>query len=106
MRVLLAGLLLLEQAGTPAYVTDSPITDWLALATPEGRWAIQFEDSCPIQPFVNVVVLGEPDDPDVQLVSDDGQQTCGLAGRMKASDLPCAENRLGLCDVWYADGDR
>jgi hypothetical protein len=103
MSVLLAVLLLTQQIGTPAYLTESPITDWLALATPDGRWAVQLADDCEvIQPDTNVLVIGSPDDPDVQLVTEGGE-ACDLAQHVKMSDVPCVQNpRFGVCDVWYA----
>ena len=109
MNAFLAGLLLIavqQAAGVPAYVTQTPVTDWLALATPDGRWAIQLAEDCEaIQPDTNILIIGSPDDPDVQLVASSGE-VCGLAQQQKVSDTPCAQDRLGLCDVWYDGGGR
>ena len=109
MNALLAGLLLIagqQAAGVPAYVTQSPVADWWALATPDGRWAVQLAEDCEaIQPDTNILIVGSPEDPDVQLVADTGE-ACGLVQQRWVSDAPCAQNHLGVCDVWYDGGAR
>ncbi len=85
---------------TSAYVTEAPNNPlWLALATPDGRWAIQLVDGCTaIATDMNVRVSGGLDDPRVQLVSEDGE-SCGLATVVHMGTTPCAHNDLGQCDV-------
>src|SRR5579871_6729730 len=90
-----------QQVGAEsAYVTEAPNNPlWLALATPDGRWAIQLADGCTaIAADMNVSVGGGLDDPGVQLVSDDGE-SCGLATVVHMGTTPCARNDLGQCDV-------
>jgi hypothetical protein len=87
-------------SATSAYVTEAPNNPlWLALATPDGRWAIQLADGCTaITAAMNVSVIGRVDDPEVQLLSTGGE-SCGLAARVRMGTTPCVQNPLGLCDV-------
>jgi hypothetical protein len=94
--VLFAGV---EQSG---YLTGAPVPDWLGLATTGGRDAIVLGDGCETAtPGMNVVIL---DLDHVQLVDPlAGPQpgACTLAERMHISDVPCARNPAGLCDVSF-----
>lgn len=88
-----------EQSG---YLTGAPVPDWLGLATPGGRDAIVFGDGCDTAaPGLNVVIL---DADHVQVVDPlTGPQpgACTLARRVRMSDVPCARNPAGLCDVAF-----
>jgi hypothetical protein len=88
-----------EQSG---YLTGAPVPDWLGLATPGGRDAIVFGDGCDTAaPGLNVVIL---DSDHVQVVDPlTGPQpgACTLAMRVRMSDVPCARNPAGLCDVAF-----
>jgi hypothetical protein len=88
-----------EQSG---YLTGAPAAEWMGLATANGRDAIMLGDGCgPAGPGVNVVIL---DADHLQLVDPlTGPQpgTCTLAGRVHMSDVPCARNPAGLCDVAF-----
>jgi hypothetical protein len=88
-----------EQSG---YLTGAPVPDWLGLATPRGRDAIVLGDGCETAaPGMNVVIL---DSEHVQVVDPlAGPQpgACTLAGWVHMSDVPCARNPAGLCDVAF-----
>ena len=88
-----------EQSG---YLTGAPVPDWIGLATTRGRDAIMLGDGCDAAvPGMNVEVL----DPDhLQLVdplagAEPG--ACTLSRRVHISDVPCALNPAGSCDVAY-----
>lgn len=88
-----------EQSG---YLTGAPVPDWLGLATDGGRDAIVLGEGCDTAaPGVNVVIL----DPEhVQLVdplTGPWPGACTLAQRVRMSDVPCARNPDGLCDVAF-----
>jgi hypothetical protein len=92
-------------AGTPAesgYLTGAPVPDWLGLATLGGRDAVMLGEGCETAaPGVNVIVL---DDNHVQVVDALGGHlpgTCTLTRRMLMSDVPCARNPAGVCDVAF-----
>jgi hypothetical protein len=94
--------LVTAQAATPTtsgYVSGAPNNPlWLALATPDGRWAIQLSDDCSaITPDMNVRVVGRADDPDARLLSAEGH-SCALTASVRMSTVPCAENDAGQCD--------
>ena len=88
-----------EQSG---YLTGAPVPDWLALATAVGRDAIVLGDGCDVAiPGMNVLML---DSDHVQLVDPLAGPlpgTCRLARRVHMSDVPCAHNPAGLCDVAF-----
>jgi hypothetical protein len=87
-------------ATTSGYVTEAPNNPlWLALATPDGRWAIQLPETCAtIAPGMNVTVVGRPDAPDAQLVSTAGE-SCGVTASVPMGNVPCARDDLGRCEV-------
>ena len=90
-----------QTATTSGYVTEAPNNPlWLALATPDGRWAIQLAGDCTaIVAEMNVTVEGRIDvDEDVQLVSAIGER-CSLVESVRMSDVACARNTAGECDV-------
>jgi len=99
MATLLAVLLLAQQPDlTPAYVTRTSGEGIFALATPNGRWAIQMPADCTaIVPDAEVYISGPPDDDTTVLVAESGD-SCGLASRQRVSDVPCF-TRNGICDV-------
>jgi hypothetical protein len=84
------------------YLTGAPVPDWLGLATAGGRDAIVLGEGCETAaPGVNVVIL---DSDHVQVVDPlAGLQpgACTLARRVRMSDVPCALNPEGLCDVAF-----
>lgn len=89
-----------EQSG---YVTGTPMPDWLGLATINGRDAVQLGDGCGgVTPGVNVVVDESGDlhviDPVVGLEPD----VCVVSTRQHVSDVPCATNPAGACDVAFS----
>jgi hypothetical protein len=91
--------LLPEQSG---YLTGAPVPQWLGLATAGGRDAIVLDDGCgTAAPGINVVIL---DGSHLQLVDPlAGPQpgACTVSRRMHMSDVPCAHNPAGLCDVAF-----
>jgi hypothetical protein len=86
-----------------AYVTGAPVPDWLGLASLEGRDAIQLGDHCDgVVPGVNVLLL---DDGNLQLVdplSGVRSEICVVVTHLHMSDVPCARNPTGACDVAYS----
>jgi hypothetical protein len=88
-----------EQSG---YLTGAPVPDWVGLATPGGRDAIMLGEGCETAaPGVNVVML---DSDHVQVVDPFLgvlPVPCTLARRMHMSDVPCAHNPAGACDVAF-----
>jgi hypothetical protein len=90
----------LEHTG---YITGAPVPDWLGLATLDGRDAIQLGDNCDgVVPGVNVVLL---DDGDLQLVNPpngDTSEPCEVVTHLHMSDVPCARDPTGACDVAFS----
>ena len=88
-----------EQSG---YLTGAPVPDWLALATAVGRDAIVLGDGCGVAiPGMNVLML---DSDQVQLVDPLAGPlpgACRLVRRVHMSDVPCAHNPAGQCDVAF-----
>ena len=88
-----------EQSG---YLTGAPVPDWLGLATAGGRDAIVLGEGCgTAAPGVNVVIM---DADHVQLIDPLAglwPGACTLARRVRMSDVPCAQNPDGLCDVAF-----
>jgi hypothetical protein len=84
------------------YLTGAPVPEWLGLATTGGRDAVMLGDGCETAaPGVNVVIL---DSGHVQLVdplAGPRPGACTLATRVHMSDVPCAHNPSGLCDVAF-----
>ena len=90
-----------------AYVTGSPVADWLGLATPSGRDAIQLGDGCEgVAPGLNVMQDNATGadlrlrvvDPVVGVLPAE----CVVAARRHMSDVPCIQNQRGACDVAFA----
>jgi hypothetical protein len=89
------------------YVTGTPISAWLGLATPDGRDAIQLADGCTaVVPGVNVVqrrlenvhVALQVVDP----ILGPQPEACEVIARRHMSDVPCARNPDGVCDVAFS----
>ena len=85
------------------YVTAAPVPDWLGLATPAGRDAIQLSAGCSaVVPGMNVLILDDdvlqPIDPIEGLMP----KTCTLVQRVHMSDIPCARNAQAACDVAFS----
>lgn len=91
-----------EQPETSGYLVESSSAIWLALLVPDGDWAVQLEDGCPISPDTNVTVVGAPDEPDAQVRTADGT-SCQLVAVEFQGGRGCVLNpRVGICDVHYA----
>jgi hypothetical protein len=92
-------LLAPENAG---YLTGAPVPDWLGLATPDGRYAIVLGEGCEAAaPGVNVVILDSDQMQVVDPLDGPRPEACTLARRVRMSDVPCARNPAGLCDVAF-----
>ena len=88
-----------EQSG---YLTGAPVPDWLGLATADGRDAIVLGDGCETAaPGLNVVILDSDHVQVVDPVTGPLGEACTLASRVRMSDVPCARNPAGLCDVTF-----
>jgi len=98
-----AGVVLFASGSDPSgYLTGAPVPDWIGLATAGGRDAVVLGDGCDTaSPGMNVVML---DSYHVQLVDPlSGREAgaCRLASRVHMSDVPCALNPAGQCDVAF-----
>jgi hypothetical protein len=85
------------------YITGAPIPSWLGLATLGGRDAIELGDGCgSVVPGVNVIL----DESGLMRVVDPmrgiDQDTCVIVNRLHMSDMPCATNQSGTCDVAFS----
>jgi hypothetical protein len=88
-----------EQSG---YLTGAPVPDWLGLATAGGRDAIALGDGCATAaPGMNVVILDSDHVQVVDPLAGPLPGACMLASRVRMSDVPCARNPAGLCDVAF-----
>jgi hypothetical protein len=88
-----------EQSG---YLTGAPVPDWLGLATTGGRDAIVLGEGCETAaPGVNVVILDSDHMQLVDPLAGPRPGACVLATRVHMSDMPCARNPVGLCDVAF-----
>jgi hypothetical protein len=95
-----------------AYVTGAPVPDWLGLATQSGRDAIRLgEGFSGVAPGVNVLqeIAEVPDDEAVGLtlqvvdpVLGVQAEVCTVIERLHMSDVPCARNADGVCDVAHS----
>jgi hypothetical protein len=95
--VLFAGAL--ERSG---YLTGAPVPDWLGLATASGRDAIAFGEGCATAgPGVNVIILDSDHVQVVDPLAGPRPGACTLTTRVRMSDVPCARNPAGLCDVAF-----
>jgi hypothetical protein len=97
-----AVVLLATGVEQPGYLTGAPVPDWLALATLVGRDAVVLGDGCEVAtPGMNVLML---DSDHVQLVdalAGPLPGACQLVRRVHMSDVPCAHNSAGQCDVAF-----
>ncbi|MBV9898103.1 MAG: hypothetical protein JO020_28440 [Chloroflexi bacterium] len=88
-----------EQSG---YLTAAPVPDWLGLATAGGRDAIVLGDACDVAaPGVNVVIVDSDHVQVVDPLAGPLPGVCSVTRRMHMSDVPCARNPAGLCDVAF-----
>ena len=92
-------------AGAPVqfgYLTGAPVPDWLGLATSDGRDAVVLGDGCETaMPGMNVVILDSDHVQVVDPLTGPWPGTCTLARRVHMSDVPCARNPMGMCDVAF-----
>jgi hypothetical protein len=88
-----------DQSG---YLTGAPVPDWVGLATAVGRDAVVLSEGCDVaSPGMNIRML---DSDHVQLVDPLAgllPGACRLARRVHMSDVPCAHNPVGQCDVAF-----
>jgi hypothetical protein len=91
------------------YTAVSPSSaDWLALFSPDGRWAIQVGDGCPTIASgmgMNVLLTAAVEDDAAALVVPDSArfgagESCPITARIWQSAVPCAQHD-GVCDVAY-----
>ena len=89
---------------TPAYVRPTPRDPsgtWLELAVPQGRWAVLYDTSlcaAPV-PWTNVwLAVDEQSNRPITVDRDDGGM-CAVAAWSWSSDVPCAVDGQGTCDV-------
>lgn len=95
-----AAQLLPQQSG---YVTGAPMRDWLGLATIGGRDAVQLSDGCTaIAPGVNVLVDDAGDLQVIDPITGLQPDICVISSRQHVSDVPCATNPAGACDVAFS----
>jgi hypothetical protein len=88
-----------EQSG---YLTGAPVLDWLGLATPHGRDAVVLSGGCETAaPGMNVVILDSDHVQVVDPIAGPRPGACTLARQVHMSDVPCARNPAGLCDVAF-----
>jgi hypothetical protein len=107
MNVLLAALVGLTVAQSApdqyAYITAAPIPDWLGLATSSGRDAIQLGDGCAgVLPGVNVIQVEADEVQVVDPLRGLQPETCTILQRLHMSDVPCATNTSGACDIAFS----
>jgi hypothetical protein len=97
-----AVVLFASTAEGSGYLTGAPVPDWLGLATADGRDAVVLGEGCETAVAgMNVVLL---DFDHVQVVDPlAGPQpgACSFVRRLRMSDMPCARNPSGLCDVAF-----
>jgi hypothetical protein len=89
-----------------AYITGAPVPEFLGLATLGGRYAIELGTDCEaVVPGVNVIVSETPDQPLLQVVDPIAgvqPQRCAINHRQHMSDVQCATNVAGACDVTFS----
>ncbi len=95
-------------SGVEVYVTDAPNSpDWLGLAAPDGRYAVQFGPGCGIQAGENAtwdngatggMVTDHPAPGMMAKLS----ESCTIVAIQKVGETPCSTNPEGFCDVAYA----
>jgi hypothetical protein len=97
-----AVVLFASPAGQSGYVTGAPVPEWLGLASAGGRDAIVLGDGCgTVAPGMNVVILDADHLQAVDPFAGLQPEACTLSERMHMSDVPCARNPAGLCDVAF-----
>jgi hypothetical protein len=85
------------------YVTGAPVPNWLGLATPEGRDAVQLADGCDsMSPGTNVIVYDDGALQALDPIRGPVAQVCAVVQRVHMSDVPCAQNAAGACDVAFS----
>lgn len=87
-----------------AYVRASPGDPdgaWLELALPQGRWAILYDTSLCTQPspWTNVWLARDEQKDRLVTIDRDDAAMCALAQWSWTSDVPCATDEEGTCDV-------
>jgi hypothetical protein len=88
-----------------AYVRPSPRDaggTWLELAVPQGRWAILYDTTlcAPPAPWTNVwLTLDDQSDRPITADRDGDGAMCAVAASSWTSDVPCAADDQGTCDV-------
>jgi hypothetical protein len=89
-----------------AYIGPAPNDpSWLALATLDGIWAVQVDDSCPnlLQGLGgNVVLLDAVEADDAAISSIDGSEPCRVVSKVQQTTRPCAIGPDGQYDAAYA----
>jgi hypothetical protein len=89
----------LEQSG---YLTGAPVPDWLGLATADGRDAVVLGDGCSVAtPGMNVAILDSDHLQVLDPLTGPVPGVCTVIKRLRMSDVPCARNPAGLCDVTF-----
>jgi hypothetical protein len=95
-----------EALPEPAYVTAAPVPSVLGLATLGGRYAVQLGEGCDrVVPGVNVILYESPDEPWLRVVDPFSgvlTEVCAVTHRQHVSDVPCATNAAGACDVAFS----
>jgi|SRR5918911_1920168 hypothetical protein len=104
-----------DEASYPeqVYTSVSPASpDWLALYTPEGRWAIQVGEGCPTLASglgLNVWLTAPAEAPEAMLAMPGDAllaagETCPITAYLWQSSVPCVTHD-GVCDVAYDRAD-
>jgi hypothetical protein len=97
-----AVVLLAIPPGQSGYLTGAPVSGWFGLATSGGRDAVVLGDGCDMAaPGMNVVVLNTDHLQVVDPLEGPQPGACTLTRRLHMSDVPCARNPTGLCDVAF-----
>ncbi|HLJ80981.1 MAG TPA: hypothetical protein VKT52_05805 [Ktedonobacterales bacterium] len=88
-------------AGYVRPTSHDPSDTWLELALPQGRWAILYDATlCAPPPAWTNVWLALDDQSDRPITADrDDSAMCAVAQWSWSSDVPCAADDQGVCDV-------
>lgn len=98
----MAAALLAAAPELSGYLTGAPVPDWLGLATPGGRDAIILGYGCEMAaPGQNVIIVDANHLQVVDPLAGPRPGACTVATRLHMSDVPCARNPDGLCDVAF-----
>jgi len=93
-------------APVEVYVIAAPNSpEWSGIAAPDGRYAVQFNDGCTIEP-ANATAYGWGTG-SITLVDHPVQvgrvvkpsETCQVAVILKMGETPCFTNAAGVCDI-------